>query len=220
MKYRLLPSIMCVNWLNPASDLDVISPFVDYFHWDLVDGTFAPDFTMGSSIINSIRAYYPQKGDFHFMVDEPSRLFTSFNFQENDRVTIHVECSKNLHRDIMKIKSLGLSAGVALSPATPLSTLEYVLPEIDRVLVLTVNPGFHSQPLVKQAVSKIKRLKSLLEDTSMEHISIVVDGNVNLSTIPEMYRNGASEFVLGKSGLFSHSIATNFNDIVSLLNSL
>ena len=135
-------------------------------------------------------------------------------------MTIHVECSKNLHRDIMKIKSLGLSVGVALSPATPLSTLEYVLPEIDRVLILTVNPGFHSQPLVKQAVSKIKRLKSLLEDTSMEHISIVVDGNVNVSTIPEMYRNGASEFVLGKSGLFSSSITENFNNIVSLLNRL
>ena len=159
---QLLPSIMCINWLNAESDLNKIAPHVDYFHWDLVDGTFAPDFTMGSSIINIFREKYKHKGDYHMMIDEPSRLFNSFNFKEGDRVCIHAECSKNLHRDIMKLKEKGLSTGIALSPATPLAMLDYILNEIDRVLILTVNPGFHSQPLVKQSIGKIKDLKELL----------------------------------------------------------
>ena len=89
---------------------------------------------MGSSIINLIREQYPNKGDFHLMIDEPSRLFTSFNLQEGDRVCIHVECSKNLHRDISRLRDMGVSPGVAMSPATPLSTLDYILEDIDRVL--------------------------------------------------------------------------------------
>ncbi len=208
---------MCVDWINAKNDLDIISERVEYFHWDLVDGQFAPDFTMGTSIINTIREVYPNKGDFHLMIEEPSRLFSSFNFQEGDRVCIHVECCKNLHRDIKHLKEIGVSTGVALSPATPLSTLEYILDEIDRVLILTVNPGFHSQPLVKQAIIKIKNLTNLLEETAMYGISIVSDGNVNLKTIPEMYRGGSREFVLGKSGLFKGDIKYNFDKIVDLL---
>jgi len=220
MTYRLLPSVMCINWLNAVSDLDHVACSTDFFHWDIVDGNFAPDFTMGSSIISCIRSQYPHKGDFHLMVDEPARLFSTFNFQEGDRVCIHVECSRNIHRDLIKLRGLGVSTGVALSPATPLSTLEYVLPDIDRVLILTVNPGFHSQPLVTQALSKISRLRTFLREQSMERVSIVVDGNVNVHTIPEMHRNGAREYVLGKSGLFNGDIKQNLANIKKLLDKL
>ena len=210
---------MCVNWLEAKKELDVIEDKVNYFHWDLVDGCFAPDFTMGSSIINSIRAQYPHKGDFHLMIDEPSRLFSSFNLQEGDRVCIHVECCKNLHRDITRLKDIGVSPGVALSPATPLSTLDYILDDIDRVLLLTVDPGFHSQPLVKQAISKIKKLSLIFEETSSD-VNIVVDGHVNQKTIPEMFEKGAREFVLGRSGLFGEDIKRNLASIIKLLNEL
>ena len=218
--FKLLPSIMCVNWLNAESDLNKIAPYVEYFHWDLVDGYFAPDFTMGSSIINTLRKRYLNKGDYHLMIDEPSRLFNSFNFKKGDRVSIHAECSKNLLRDIQKLKEIGVSPGVALSPATPLSMLDYILDEIDRVLILTVNPGYHSQPLVKQAVDKIKNLKKILEELGQTNISIVVDGNVNLKTIPLMFKNGAREFVLGKSGLFEGNVTQNLDNITSLIHSL
>ena len=139
------------------------------------------------------------------MIDEPSRLFSSFNLQEGDRVCIHVECCKNLHRDIVRLKDIGVSPGVALSPATPLSTLDYILDDIDRVLLLTVDPGFHSQPVVKQAINKIKKLSLIFEETASD-IKIVVDGHVNNKTIPEMYEKGAREFVLGRSGLFGKDI--------------
>ena len=154
------------------------------------------------------------------MIEEPSRLYNSFDLKEGDRVCIHAECSKNLHRDIMRLKDLGISPGVALSPATPLAMLDYILDEIDRVLILTVNPGFHSQPLVKQAIVKIKNLQKILEESGQDHIKIIADGNVNLKTIPEMYKNGAREFVLGKSGLFKGDIKKNFDEIVSLIKNM
>ena len=218
--FELLPSIMCVDWLEVKKDLDQIADEVNYFHWDLVDGVFAPDFTMGSSIINTIRELYPHKGDFHFMIDEPYRLFSSFNMQEGDRAVVHVECCKNLHRDITKLRDLGVSPGVALSPATPLSTLDFILEDIDRVLLLTVDPGFHSQPIIKQAMRKIKNLSTLLQETDSLDIDIVVDGHVNLNTIPEMYERGAREFVLGKSGLFGNNTKNNLSKIKNLLNDL
>lgn len=219
-KYKLLPSIMCIDWLNAKKDLDLIADKISYFHWDLVDGSFAPDFTMGSSIINTFREQYPHKGDFHLMIDEPSRLFSSFNLQEGDRAYIHVECSKNLHRDIIRLRELGVSPGVALSPATPLSTLDYILDDIDRVLLLTVNPGFHSQPIVKQAINKIKKLSTILDETGSTSINIVVDGHVNINTIPEMYEKGAREFVLGKSGLFGKNTEKNLDLILNLMEEL
>ena len=218
--YEILPSIMCINWLNAKKDLDIIAEEINYFHWDLVDGCFAPDFTMGSSIINTIREEYPHKGDFHLMIDEPSRLFSSFNLQEGDRVCIHVECSKNLLRDITKLKDMGVSPGVALSPATPLSTLDYILDDVDRVLLLTVNPGFHSQPIFKQAINKIKKLSLILNETASSSVSIVVDGHVNLTTIPDMYKQGAREFVLGKSGLFGKETKKNLDQTLKLLRTL
>ncbi len=216
----LLPSIMCVNWTNVSDDLSILNEYVEYFHWDILDGSFAPDFTMGSSIINSIREVFPQKGDYHLMVEEPARLYNSLGFSKGDRVCIHVECSKNLHRDISKLRELGLSPGVALSPATPLASLDYILEDIDRILILTVNPGYHSQPLVKQAISKIKDLSSILYETGQQRISIIADGNVNLSTIPLMYKSGAREFVLGKSGLFYGDISENITNIYNTLDTL
>ena len=115
---------------------------------------------------------------------------------------------------------MGVSPGVALSPATPLSTLDYILEDIDRVLLLTVNPGFHSQPIVKQSITKIHKLSMILEETSTDKVSLVVDGHVNLKTIPEMYRKGAREFVLGKSGLFGNNTKKNLDLTIELLESL
>ncbi len=211
---------MCINWLEAKKDLDVLSTATEYFHWDLVDGQFAPDFTMGSSIIKTFREMYNNKGDYHLMIEEPARLFNSLNFKEGDRVCIHVECCKNLHRDITRLKEIGVSPGVALSPATPLSTLEYILDEIDRVLLLTVNPGYHSQPIVKQVINKVKNLNLLLEETGYYNVSIVADGHVNLNTIPDLFNNGAREFVMGKSGLFKGELTTNLTNVVNLLNNL
>jgi len=140
------------------------------------------------------------------MVEEPGRLFESFSISPNDNYTIHQESSRNLHRNLISIRSMGANVGVALSPATPLTSLEYIIEDIDLVLIMTVNPGYKGQPLVPQAIRKIRDLKKMIKDLELD-IKISVDGNVNPNTIPEMVSAGADILVLGSSSLFRKDIS-------------
>ena len=144
-KIKLSASLMCVDWLNLKNQiLDLENNDIDYIHYDIVDGNYAPDFTMGTTIIDTVREFTSLPGHYHLMVEEPMRLFENFKLSKNEIFTIHQETSKNLHRDLINIKKKSQVAA-AISPATPLEHLEYVLEELDNVLVLTVNPGFKSQ---------------------------------------------------------------------------
>jgi ribulose-phosphate 3-epimerase len=203
----LSASVMCVDWLNAGEQLTQIeNNGIDYLHLDIIDGNFAPDFTMGSSIIDVFRENSTLSSDYHLMVEEPGRLFESFNISPNDNYTIHQESSRNLHRNLISIRRMGANVGVALSPATPLTSLEYIIEDIDLVLIMTVNPGYKGQPLVPQAIRKIKDLKKMINDLELD-IKISVDGNVNSSTIPEMVSAGADILVLGSSSLFRKDIS-------------
>ena len=195
-------SIMCVDWLNLYQQLkDLEKNEIDFLHIDVIDGYFAPDFTMGSSIINLVRNNSSIKSDFHMMADEPSRLFNSFDVSKNDYYTIHQEACRNLHRDIVYIKKNMSKVGVALSPGTSTETLEYLLEEIDMVILMTVNPGYMGQQLVPQVLKKVEKVRNLKEKYGLE-FKISVDGNVNLENIPNMIKSGADTLVLGSSGLF------------------
>ncbi len=203
----LSASIMCVDWLNAGEQLiQIENNGIDYLHLDIIDGNFAPDFTMGSSIIDVFRENSTLPSDYHLMVEEPGRLFESFSISPNDNYTIHQESSRNLHRNLISIRSMGANVGVALSPATPLTSLEYIIEDIDLVLIMTVNPGYKGQPLVPQAIRKIRDLKKMIKDLEL-HIKISVDGNVNPNTIPEMVSAGADILVLGSSSLFRKDIS-------------
>ena len=203
---KLSASIMCANWLELKKQIDELENIgVDYIHYDVIDGNYASDFTMGSSIINVVRDYSNLKSHYHLMVEEPMRIFDRFVLKKNDIFTIHQETSKNLHKDIIQIKN-HCNVAIALSPATPLENLEYILEDIDNVLVLTVNPGFMSQKLIPQIIKKIDKLKNLIDKFNL-NISITVDGNVNPNTIPEFVRNGAEILVLGSSGLFRKDVS-------------
>ena len=160
---------------------------------------------MGSSIIDVIRQNTDLDSHYHLMVEEPMRIFDRFKLRKDDIFTIHQETSKNLHKDIIQIKSSSKVA-IALSPATPLENLEYVLEDIDNVLILTVNPGFMSQKFIPQIIKKIDNLKNLINKYKL-NISITVDGNVGPKTIPEFVKNGADILVLGTSGLFKKDIS-------------
>ena len=130
----LSASVMCVDWLNAGEQLTQIeNNGIDYLHLDIIDGNFAPDFTMGSSIIDVFRENSTLSSDYHLMVEEPGRLFESFNISPNDNYTIHQESSRNLHRNLISIRQMGANVGVALSPATPLTSLEYIIEDIDLV---------------------------------------------------------------------------------------
>jgi ribulose-phosphate 3-epimerase len=193
---------MCVDWMNVKSQIKELEfAKLDYLHIDVVDGNFAPDFTMGSSIINTVKQNTTLPFDYHIMAEEPSRLFNSFNVNRSDFFTIHQETSRNLHRDIVRIKKEISKVGVALSPGTPIESLEYILEDVDLVVLMTVNPGYKGQPLVPQVLKKVKKLRKIIDDYNYQ-TKISVDGNVSFENIPEMVASGADLLVLGTSGLF------------------
>lgn len=193
---------MCVDWLNAGAQLDELEAIgIDFLHVDVIDGHFAPDFTMGSSIVNVVRERSNLSFEYHLMVENPSRIYSAFPFGDEDYITIHQEASRNLHRDLVRIRQLGAKVGLALSPATPLSSLEYVIEELDLVQIMTVNPGYMGQPIVPQVFRKIQELSDLIARLGVD-VKISVDGNVNPETIPSMVGAGANSLVLGSSGLF------------------
>ena len=195
---------MCIDWLNAGKQLRIIEPHIQYLHIDIIDGNFAPDFTMGSSIVNRFREKTSIPFDYHLMVEEPRRFFDAFSIRPGDIFTIHQESVRQLHRDLVQIRRMGAKVGVALAPATHIDTLEYVLDDIDVVLLMTVNPGYKGQPLVPQTIKKVADLKRIIDSNKL-NIKISVDGNVSLKNIPEMVTRGADMLVLGSSGLFTHT---------------
>tara|TARA_B100000795_G_C22799215_1_gene440932 strand:+ start:976 stop:1650 length:675 start_codon:yes stop_codon:yes gene_type:complete len=211
---KLSASLMCADWLDLKNQIkELEGNNIDYVHYDVIDGRYAPDFTMGSSIIDVVKNSTKLPGHYHLMVEEPMRIFERFNLNKNDIFTIHQETSKNLHRDIIEVKKKA-SVALALSPATPLEHMEYVLEDIENILLLTVNPGFMSQKMIPQIVRKIDRARNMIDKMNL-NISITVDGNVNKDTIPDFLKAGAEILVLGSSGLFvkNQSIKKSVDEI-------
>jgi len=199
---ELSASLMCVDWTRAGDQVRELETLgIDFLHIDIIDGVFAPDFTMGSSIIDQFRSFTQLPFDYHLMVEEPSRVFDGFKLLSGDYFSIHQEASRNLHRDLISIRKKAGMVGVAISPATSLKTLEYIIEDLDLVLIMTVNPGFKGQTLVQQSIRKVSNLKALIRQMNLK-TKISVDGNVNSKTIPEMIAAGADRLVLGSSGLF------------------
>ena len=199
-------SIMCIDWLHAGRQLKILEKHdIDYLHWDVIDGRFAPDFTMGSSIINNFRENSNLRSDYHLMVEEPNQLFDNFSIAPGDIFTIHQECCRNLHRDLISLRRKGARVGVALNPGTSLEVLDYIIEDIDIILVMSVNPGFKGQELVPQTIGKIEKIKERIIDMNLD-IKISVDGNVNYENIPRMVSSGADILVGGSSGLFRSDI--------------
>jgi len=201
-RVKISASLMCVNWLKAEEEIEILNEEnIDLLHIDVIDGRYAPDFTMGTSIINCFRDIFKRPFDYHLMVEEPSRIFDTFDIREGDSFAIHQECCRNLHRDLITLRQMGARVGVALSPATPISTLDYIIEDLDYVLLMTVNPGFKGQALVPQAVSKIKDLKEYIDNRELK-VAIHVDGNVSIENIPKMVSNGGDALISGSSGMF------------------
>jgi ribulose-phosphate 3-epimerase len=209
---------MCFDWKNLGAELsELIENQIDYLHFDFIDGLFAPDFGLGTSIVNSIRENVLTPADYHLMVESPSRIFDTLLLKEGDIVTIHQEATKNLHRDLMALRKLGVQVGVAINPGTHINSLDYILEELDHILIMTVNPGFKGQQLVQQSIKKISDLSLKLADLQLSP-RIGVDGNVNMQTAPAMIKNGATFLVGGSSGLFidGQSLTKSISDLRNL----
>ena len=221
-KIKFSASAMCFDWLNVKNQINELEKLnIDYLHIDMIDGNFIPDFTMGSSIINSLRGGTKLPFYYHLMVDEPRRIFDSLTIKKKDILAIHQEASKNLHSDLVEIRNIGAEVGIVLSPGTPLESLEYVIEDADNIILMMVNPGYKGQSLVPQTINKIQKLDKMLKEMNLrKKVSISVDGNVNSTTITEMIQNGADNLILGSSGLFNKrfSISENFNKILETID--
>ncbi|MDR2743476.1 MAG: ribulose-phosphate 3-epimerase [Treponema sp.] len=213
---KLSPSMMCADLFCLA---DIIRTFKDknipYLHMDVMDGSFVPNLMLGTDTIKQIRQAAAIPLDIHLMIEEPEEKLEWFAPQAGEYISVHVESTRHLQRVLAKIRALGAKPMAALNPATPLAMIEDVLPDVDGVLIMTVNPGYAGQRLVPQTLEKIKRLRILLDDRGLEGVEIEVDGNVTLENALAMRKAGANIFVAGTSLLFSPG---NLEDHIKLFD--
>lgn len=202
MDVRISTSIMCADFLHLGEAVkELEASGADYLHFDIMDGHFVPNFTMGPDILKSIRGETDIPFDTHLMVYEPERYIETFIQAGSDLVVIHVEACRHLHRTINLIKENGARAGVAINPATPLSALDYLLDEVYMVLVMAVDPGFAGQTMIPGAIGKIRQLKQKITQSGLD-VKIQVDGNVSFQNAPRMVLAGADILVAGSSSVF------------------
>ena len=195
-------SIMCANFLKLDQEIrDLESNGIDYIHYDVMDGTFVPNFGLNLDILKTIRSVTTLPINVHFMVKEPSPYFEEFAKAGCNSISFHQEAVIHQQRALTQIKHLGLKAGMAVNPGTPLNVLEYLYSDMDFVLVMTVNPGFAGQKLVSTTLPKIKLLREILKSKELK-TNILVDGNVSFENIPQMIAAGADMLGCGTSFLY------------------
>lgn len=187
-----------------------------YVHIDVMDGMFVPSISLGLPVIKTIRLCTERIFDVHLMIEEPGRYIDEFVDAGADIITVHAEACKHLDRTIDAIKEKGVLAGVALNPATPLSAIEYVLPKVDMVLIMTVNPGFGGQSLIPYTIDKVRDAKKMIEERGLK-TDIEVDGGANLDNVSELLDAGANVVVAG-SAVFKGDISENIYRFLDILN--
>lgn len=187
----------------------------DYIHIDVMDGMFVPSISFGMPVVSSIRRATGKLFDVHMMVQDPERYLKDFAACGADSITVHAECCRHLDRTLQEIRELGLRAGVALNPATPLSYLDYVLDKTDMVLLMTVNPGFGGQAFIESSLEKIRTLRQRLDAQGLE-TDIEVDGGINRKTLPRVLEAGANVIVAG-SAVFGGDIRKNVKELKEMM---
>lgn len=204
MKKALISaSIMCADILNMGKALKEIEQAgIQYIHSDIMDNHFVPNMMLSMEFLNKLRPATNLPFDFHIMAENPETIIEKLILKENDIVSVHYEGNIHLHRVITLIKEKGAKASVAINPATPISVLEEILPELDMVLIMSVNPGFAGQKIVPSSFEKIRKMKNMLNEKGLDNILIQVDGNCSFENVPKMYKAGADMFVVGTSSVF------------------
>jgi len=216
MKRILNPSILSADFCKLREQIDIIRGCgIQSLHFDVMDGCFVPEITFGTPVLKSIRDYTDMLIDVHMMVEEPERKIESFRKAGADRITVHAEVCRHLDRVVSQIRELGMKAGVALNPATPLCSLEEILPELDLVLIMTVNPGYGGQKYIPYCAEKVRRLREIA-DRRNPKLSIQVDGGINRETIRSALEAGADDIVSGSS-LFNGDMQKNITDMIKIM---
>ncbi|WP_088012981.1 ribulose-phosphate 3-epimerase [Gottfriedia acidiceleris] len=196
---KIAPSILSANFAKLGEEiLDVERGGADYIHVDVMDGHFVPNITIGPLIVEAIRPVTKLPLDVHLMIEKPDQYIEQFVKAGADIITVHVEACTHLHRTIQTIKSFGIKAGVVLNPATPVSTIEQIIDDVDMVLLMTVNPGFGGQKFIHSVVPKIKQVANLIKERNLS-VEIEIDGGVDEHTAKLCIDAGATVLVAGSA---------------------
>lgn len=196
---KLAPSILSADFGALLQDVRKVEEGgAEYLHIDVMDGHFVPNITIGPLVVQALRSKSKMLFDAHLMIEKPERYVEDFIKAGADLVTVHAEATDHLHRAVAHIKEMGARAGVALNPSTPVAILEYVLPMLDLVLLMTVNPGFGGQAFINEVVPKIEAVRDMINCVG-SHAEIQVDGGISPKTAPLVARAGATVLVAGSA---------------------
>ncbi|HWJ14089.1 MAG TPA: ribulose-phosphate 3-epimerase [Gemmatimonadaceae bacterium] len=199
MTIRIVPSILSADFARLGDEIAMCEAGgADWIHIDVMDGVFVPNLTYGAKVIDTVRRCSSLPLDVHLMVVQPEKYFDDFVRAGASGLTVHAEVAPHLHRQLTRIRELGCRAGVALNPATPLHAVSEVIPEIDLLLIMTVNPGFGGQEFIPYSVDKIRRARLMLDEAGSD-AALEVDGGISRETINEVWSAGADTFVAGNA---------------------
>jgi ribulose-phosphate 3-epimerase len=199
MKHLVAPSLLAADFTRLKSDIDLVNDSeADWFHVDVMDGRFVPNISFGFMVIEAFKKLATKPLDVHLMIVEPEKYISDFRKAGADIITVHYEACPHLHRTLQQIRETGAKAGVALNPHTPVSVLEDILEDADLFLLMSVNPGFGGQKFIYQTLSKIKKLREMMDERNIEAY-IEIDGGVGLQNAEVILQAGADVLVAGSS---------------------
>ena len=195
----IAPSLLSANFLELQSESAMLNKSeADWFHLDIMDGRFVPNITFGPMIVEFFRKATSKPLDVHLMIEEPGQFAEAFKKAGADHLSVHIEACPNLHRNIQQIRSLGMMAGVAINPHTPVESLKEVLGDIDLVCMMSVNPGFGGQSFIPNTLKKIRTLRKMIDEAGLS-VKIEIDGGVTMENAVEIIKAGADVLVAGNT---------------------